>query len=134
MNPETKWCNRCEKDLPVSEFVVNKGKARGLSTYCRPHMLAAQMESHWKRRLAFLAEMGGCCVTCGFSDYRALQVDHVNGGGQEEARRMGASTTSRFYAHVLAHRDQYQLLCANCNTIKRLVNGESTGPRGLRSQ
>lgn len=66
--------------------------------------------------------MGGRCVRCGFSDIRALQVDHVNGHGRREL----ATVTSRnaYYKTVLAHPERYQLLCANCNWIKRAENAE----------
>src|SRR5881394_22666 len=35
------------------------------------------------RALAFL---GGRCVQCGFDDARALQIDHVHGGGNKERK------------------------------------------------
>lgn len=73
-------------------------------------------------RAAVLAFLGGCCSRCGFSDPRALQVDHVNGGGY--THRKGKSGLN-IYLDVLKDRGgPYQLLCANCNWIKRDENNE----------
>src|SRR5271157_4917708 len=31
---------------------------------------------------------GGKCIRCGFTDWRALQVDHINGGGTRERKSL----------------------------------------------
>ena len=71
--------------------------------------------------------MGGKCVRCGFSDPRALQIDHINGGGSKERKERGFN--GNFHRHVLKSfinkENKYQLLCANCNWIKRVENNES---------
>src|SRR6266446_5698640 len=38
-------------------------------------------EYHRRIRREVIEHLGGKCVHCGFSDYRALQVDHINGDG-----------------------------------------------------
>lgn len=70
-------------------------------------------------RQKVIAALGGECVWCGFSDPRALQIDHVNDGGSQ-IRRDGQSW-SQFYREILegTHDQPVQLLCANCNWIKR---------------
>lgn len=73
-------------------------------------------------RAAAIALLGGKCVRCGFSDARALQLDHIHGAGIRDRR----STTTRYRA-VLKGSTDFQLLCANCNWIKRCENGEVTG-------
>ena len=78
-----------------------------------------------KKRQEFLQKMGGKCVKCGFSDWRALQVDHINGGGGKEIKTIGSSYP-RYYKKILADKDgKYQLLCANCNWIKKDENNEN---------
>lgn len=67
--------------------------------------------------------LGSSCVRCGFDDRRALQVDHIHGGGNEERRQHGFSTT--YYRQMLSHLHDYQILCANCNWIKKHENRES---------
>lgn len=81
-------------------------------------------------RLDIISALGGCCVKCGFHDPRALQIDHINGGGRREYLRFGGSS-HRYLKHI---RDQiekgskkYQILCANDNMIKREVNKKCEG-------
>lgn len=80
-----------------------------------------QLKRNRKIRLRAIAILGDKCVRCGFSDERALQVDHVDGGGNKERRRIG---TTRVYYLVLKDSSPYQLLCANCNWIKKVENNE----------
>jgi len=77
-----------------------------------------------KTRLNIIEFLGGKCIYCGFSDYRALQIDHINGHGCNEFARLGAR---KFYKKVKEHPELYQLLCANCNWIKRYENKEVGG-------
>lgn len=80
-------------------------------------------QKYQKKRAEVFAILGNVCKRCGFDDVRALQIDHVNGGGQQEFRTK--SGTSYLY-HVLKYipDGRYQLLCANCNWIKRHENQE----------
>lgn len=77
-------------------------------------------------RASALAIMGGECVHCGFSDERALQIDHINGGGTRDLAKkgVGGSFHNVVIRSFLAGENKYQLLCANCNWIKRVVNKE----------
>lgn len=81
-----------------------------------------------KFRTEILALLGNKCVCCGFSDPRALQIDHVNGHGSQE-RKLFKRDSARFYKFVLKQiksgSKDYQLLCANCNWIKRIEKKEN---------
>jgi len=63
--------------------------------------------------------LGNKCSLCGFSDSRALQIDHVGNEGRKET--LGKNRI-RFLKNVLdsikRKEGKYQLLCANCNFIK----------------
>ncbi|MES2341704.1 MAG: hypothetical protein V4597_08500 [Pseudomonadota bacterium] len=63
--------------------------------------------------------------TTGCADTRALQIDHVNGGGLNDLK---AGQGPTYYRHVteqhVAGTGKYQLLCANCNWIKRFTRNE----------
>ena len=67
-------------------------------------------------------EMGLKCKRCNFDDIRALQIDHVNGGGRQEIRKF--RDNSRYIKHIKKNPENYQLLCANCNWIKKVENNE----------
>ncbi len=67
------------------------------------------------------------CADCGFSDVRALSIDHINGGGTRHRKEIGGGGTTHFYYWLKTHNypTGYQVLCMNCQFIKKLVNGEN---------
>lgn len=78
-----------------------------------------------KLREQLLDALGRKCARCGYdTDVRALQIDHVNGGGCKE--RKDFPSRDAYYNHILQHAEDgsYQVLCANCNVIKRLEERE----------
>lgn len=73
--------------------------------------------------------MGGVCVRCGFDDMRALQIDHIRGGGTALGKT--GMKGYRLWRSILGGEiTDYQVLCANCNWIKRCENKEVHGGRG----
>jgi hypothetical protein len=117
----------------------------------RDEMLAKSKRQHQKRmadggqaynaqqrrwygdlRMAVLEALGLKCVKCGFSDVRALVIDHVNGGGRKERDTYNA--VYKYYKHILENVDsgKYQILCANCNTIKMFEEKEHLTAKQLR--
>jgi hypothetical protein len=60
--------------------------------------------------------------TKGCTDERCLQLDHINGGGKKEYTTLNHSTS--LYNKVMKDKTGYQLLCANCNWIKRSTHNE----------
>ena len=73
---------------------------------------------YWKqRREKAIAILGGKCVVCGFNDIRALQIDHINGGGLKENKSIGNGGIIRKI--LRGDTQDYQLLCANHNWIKK---------------
>lgn len=64
--------------------------------------------------------LGGVCVRCGFDDPRALQIDHVNGNGCKTP----FNNYNLAAKMIRALPGSYQLLCANCNWIKRAERNE----------
>lgn len=77
-----------------------------------------------RARRDVLTAFGGCCARCGFSDYRALQIDHVNDDGyvDKEARLDWVKFARRAVKEIASGR--FQLLCANCNWIKKREHEE----------
>lgn len=71
-----------------------------------------------------IEKYGGKCASCGFSDWRALHFDHVNGGGAAE-RRLAAGSKQSYLRLILNDiAGKFQLLCSNCNMIKRCEKNE----------
>lgn len=84
--------------------------------YSRPYKAARVRECNARLRVRALSALGDVCVRCGFDDPRALQIDHIDGGGTSERRKIG---TYGIWHRVVDGEPGYQLLCANCNWIKR---------------
>ena len=69
--------------------------------------------------------LGHKCIRCGFTDKRALQFDHIKGGGSKWVK----SKTSRFkisaeFLKLPNIKEEIQILCANCNWIKKFESWE----------
>ena len=62
------------------------------------------------------------CAKCGFSDTRALSFDHINGGGRKHRKEVGG----RIWYWLIKNNypDGYQILCMNCQFIKRTEQRE----------
>jgi len=67
-----------------------------------------------------------CLVPNGCSDIRCLQIDHIQMCGQKDRIPIPS-----LYIHILNNKitakQEYQLLCANCNWIKRHEKNENKG-------
>lgn len=80
-----------------------------------------------KKRKEILTFFGNKCIECGYEGL-ALQIDHVNGHGTQERKKLGRETI-KYYLYIIKQiklgSKDYQLLCANCNFIKRLTKENS---------
>ena len=81
-------------------------------------------QSHQKIRNEILDLLGRICKKCGFADERALQVDHVLGDGAQQRKKHGGSTSAKILSEIKRGSSDYQILCANCNAIKRIEEKE----------
>ena len=63
--------------------------------------------------------LGGKCAKCGFVDIRALQVDHIKSVGSKIERG-----TPVYRQIIRGNISNLQVLCANCNSIKRIEQKE----------
>jgi len=91
-----------------------------------------QSRSYYQRkstefRYEILSLLGMKCIKCGYDkDIRALQIDHVFSDGYK-VRYLGKNRLV-YYKGILGEvkegSKRYQILCANCNFIKRYENNE----------
>jgi hypothetical protein len=76
-----------------------------------------------KVKLELFEKLGGVCQKCGFEDHRALQIDHVNNDGYIDRVYTNKLNAITRYRYIMADTSgKYQLLCANCNFIKKYEN------------
>lgn len=67
-----------------------------------------------------------CEVPGGAKNFASLTIDHIHGGGKKQLRLLGLPGGYRFYLWLRKHHypKGYQVLCMNCQFIKRQQNGE----------
>ena len=127
-----RWQREWRKKNPDKVRAIQRAyKERDPERYRRIDLEKAKRHYRFLRRQV-LDLLGGECVRCGFNDERALQVDHIDGGGNKERIALNGANAS-VYRRVLATNGVgYQLLCANCNWIKRAERQEHGFRRGVR--
>ena len=121
-----KSCSRCGVVKPLEDFSKRVANTSGYGVWCKQcHSESAQERVQRKRQEVF-ALLGVSCARCGFSDTRALQIDHVLGGGAIHMRRVADPYVRycQMIDSIESGAEEYQILCANCNWIKRAENGE----------
>lgn len=120
----SKRCSRCETVKPATDFHGNSARRDGLSVYCGLCTSALHAEKRRELRVRTVTHLGGRCRRCGYDgDSRAFAIDHVNGDGGKE-RKSGRVQAAIWRAALVDEEGRYQLLCANCNVIKRFEQNE----------
>ena len=76
----------------------------------------------WKNKLKVYKHYGNCCCMCKESDPIVLQIDHIKDNGKDHVDGKGRRVTgNQLYCQIIKAnypKDEYQLLCANCNAKK----------------
>lgn len=83
-------------------------------------------EQRKERVLIYYGNGKLACVRCGFTDIRALSIDHIKGWGTEHRRLLKTKNGQMFYRWLIdnSYPEGYQTLCMNCQWIKRRENNE----------
>lgn len=92
--------------------------------YDGPGKTKHQVYHHNLKLAAFAAYGGAKCIQCGFTDDRALNLDHIEGGGTQDRRESQGSNTIYLRLKKENYPAGFQVLCANCNSIKKYINNE----------
>ena len=88
-------------------------------------------------RARVMTKYGAHCARCQFNDLRALELDHIEGGGKTERqtakgiRHKYNSGRELWLLDALHTEGKYQILCANCNRIKQWERLEWAVPPSL---
>jgi len=125
-----KWTDEYSKNYYIEYRKKNKEKARLNNIEWRKnnveHVNLEKRKERAKLKNEVLNHYSNgkmCCENCGFSDIRALQLDHINNNGAQERKEVFGSRTcagTTFYRWVRRQGFPvgYGVLCANCNIIK----------------
>src|SRR5882762_6726760 len=86
-----KICTLCRIEKPFAEFSKQKKNWDGRQTWCgectRKYNREYMREKLARQREEIFDKLGHVCSECGFSDKRALQIDHVHGRGKEDHKQ-----------------------------------------------
>ena len=111
--------------MPMIDLEKKRQWYRNQKKWLRPevkeYMRAYSKKYSKNLRRRALTALGMKCSKCGYDDIMALQIDHKFGGGTKERRKF---SYPMYYLYILRNLENYQVLCANCNMIKRVENGE----------
>lgn len=75
-------------------------------------------DRHASLRQEVLAAYGSCCVCCGENIVEFLTIDHIDNEGASYRRNVPASKLYRRLKRNKSPKDNFQLLCYNCNCAK----------------
>ena len=82
-------------------------------------------ERHAAVRAEVIAAYGSRCACCGEDEPKFLEIDHVNGGGHEHRKKLGGgpNVICRWLRDHGFPKDEFRLLCANCNRGRERNHG-----------
>jgi len=104
---------------------LNKNKKRNENwKYKQKNHEKVKKQNRQNKHRLFEILGGAKCKRCGFSDERALQLDHIISIGRKK-RKTTTELVRLFLKNPKTAPQKLQVLCANCNWIKRYENNES---------
>lgn len=83
-----------------------------------------------------IEEYGGKCACCGETTLEFLTIDHIDETGSVERKEVGRSGGYNFYYWLKKQgypKDNYQVLCFNCNFAKHAYGKCPHQPDNLKS-
>lgn len=110
--------------MSIADLIIRK---KYQDNYRRTHNFNEYYKKYsLKIKARCFAMFGSRCAKRGFADIRALEIDHINGDGAIERKNTRRAGHIMYRAIALGQRttEDLQLLCCNCNKIKRIENNE----------
>jgi len=107
-----------------SKIYYNKDKEKKLKKMRERHDknregdLLRNMGYKRRLKLKIIEEYGGKCVCCGENRFEFLTIDHINGDGKQHRKELGANMLYNWLKKNNFPKDNFQLLCMNCNFAK----------------
>jgi len=130
------YCYKCKREKSKAEYNKYKPKVSAYQKIYRKEHRQMIIKRRRQIKLTLFSHYSDtnppqCANLYGihekpFTILEALQLDHINGGGYKEHQRLGVSGGDGFYRWLIKNNypEGYQVLCANCNWIKRFKDSE----------
>lgn len=103
-------CCSCRKIRDQNRYINNKANIR-----------IQQKQYELNNKIKIIEAYGGKCICCQETALEFLTIDHVNDNGAEERKDTNQGTGGKLYRWLIKRnfpKDNYQLLCYNCNCAK----------------
>jgi len=103
-------CNICAKERAKIKYLNNTDYIRN-----------QQKIYEFNNKILIIKEYGGKCACCGEDTIEFLTIDHINNNGAKERKNTKQGTGGKLYRWLIKNnfpKDNYQLLCYNCNCAK----------------
>jgi hypothetical protein len=129
----TCMCKSCKSEKNKAHMKVIRSNPEKLSRHRAVHnkwqqtskgkkTLSEYFKGYRRETKAIVIEnYGGKCNCCGTTVLEFLTIDHINGGGRAH-RKTISGHIYRWLINNNFPKDDYQLLCMNCNSAKGLYN------------
>jgi len=124
-NKNSKICKSCHLKLNQEWRKDHKERSNAMALkhyYKNPkkHHIAVH-KARVKLRLDMIKDYGGKCIDCGITDVDVLDIDHIkNNGAEHRRKKLYGYNLYRYLKKRGFPKDDYQLLCRNCNWKKEL--------------
>ena len=110
-------CISCNK-IKMREYANNRSPRIGRKDYNAKY----HADELIQKKTSVITYYGGgkcACVRCGFSDLRALTIDHINGHGNQHRKENHTHTGLHFYKWLISNSypSGFRTLCGNCQSI-----------------
>lgn len=129
-----KRCPHCKQVKDEDCFWKNTRYYDGLGSRCkkcetdikrekRKNNIGCYGKEKRRRKKCVMEHYGKACAWCGFGDWRALTIDHVDGDGAEHRKKV---ISANLYRWLIKNNfpPGFRILCMNCQFIKRHENQE----------
>ena len=103
-------CRACRKLRDQARYIARKEIIR-----------EQQREYNLAKKMRIIEAYGGKCVCCGESILEFLTIDHIHNDGAQERKETKRDSGEKLYRWLIQNnfpKDNYQLLCYNCNCAK----------------
>jgi len=116
------WCKSCDIESAKNWYEANRERHREAGRrYWMKHkkrLNKIQRELLKGLRCEFINAYGGKCQCCGESEKMFLTIEHINGRGSEERKRLGSYQLLVKLRRLGWPKENHTILCFNCNLSK----------------
>lgn len=116
---KARWGKTTCSDCADNESARRKQRYLANPDATRERMRRQQFSARWRARAAVLAHYGAYCACCGETEEAFLSLDHINGDGAKDRRKIGKAGHAWYlYLVKTGFPTDIQVLCYNCNLAK----------------